>query len=228
MHKTKRLTIIKEFLLEKKDVQISDIAKIIDVSESTIRRDIKDLAKVGFLKEEYGSVVLVEHNETDILLDERYSQNTWAKHKIAKKAAALITDDSFVYIDAGSTTFHITKYIEAKNVTVVTNGLNIASEMAVLGHKVYLLGGEVKGVTMAIVGEEAVYNLKHYNFDISFIGANGINEVGYSTPDIREGIVKKTAVKQSRTSYVVADSSKYDKVTSFIFADRDECVLITE
>lgn len=229
MQKSKRLSIIKDIMLEKKDVQISEINELIpDVSESTIRRDIKDLAANNFLKEVYGSVVLVEKNDGDVLLSERTSKNIEAKTKIAKEAANLIQDNSFVYIDAGSTTSHIVQHLSAKNVTFVTNGINIATELGLQNYKVYLVGGEVKTITMAIVGEQAVHNISNYHFDISFIGANGISEVGYSTPDIREGILKKSVINRSRTAYILADKSKYDKTTSFVFASRKECVLITE
>lgn len=228
MQKSKRITMIKDYLLTHKDVQVSDFTKFIDVSESTIRRDLRELANEGFLKELYGSVVLVERNDKDVLFDERMMKNLQEKNRIAKKAAAKIKDNSFIYVDAGSTTLQIIKYIEAKNVTVVTNGIHTALELAKHEIECHLLGGELKVVTMAIIGEEAVDSMSKMYFDISFIGTNGNSEVGFSTPDIREGILKAKVVERSRSAFVLADSTKKDKTTSFVFASRDECGLIVD
>ncbi|MGD9910583.1 MAG: DeoR family transcriptional regulator, partial [Candidatus Izemoplasmatales bacterium] len=90
MQKSKRLTQIKEYVSKHKDIQISELASFIDASESTIRRDIKDLALEGFLEERYGSIVLREKNTTDVFLDDRLTQNVDQKNIAAKKAAALI------------------------------------------------------------------------------------------------------------------------------------------
>ncbi len=228
MQKSKRIKIIKKFINEHKDVQISDINKIIDVSESTIRRDIKELAEEGFLKELYGSVILLEQNEADILYDERIDKNIKVKNMIAKKAVRYIKDHSFIYIDAGSTTIQMVKFIENKNITVVTNGVDTAFELAKRGITTQLIGGELKAVTMAMVGEVAIENLNSYHFDMCFMGANGINDLFYSTPDIKEGMIKKKVIKQSRKAFVLADQSKMFKITSYMFAERDECILITE
>lgn len=228
MQKSKRLNLIKEFLMKKKDVQISEFTSIIDASESTIRRDIKELAQTGFLKENYGSVILSESNIADVLLSDRLTKNIEVKNKIARKAAAKISDNDFVFIDAGSTTFQLIKYITANNITIITNGINIASESANMGYDVQLIGGTLKKVTMAVVGELAVQNIGNYYFDISFIGTNAISEIGYSTPDIREGVLKKQVAKNSRRSFILGDTSKVGKVTSFIFARVDECELISE
>lgn len=228
MQKSKRLTQIKEYVSKHKDIQISELASFIDASESTIRRDIKDLALEGFLEERYGSIVLREKNTTDVFLDDRLTQNVDQKNIAAKKAAALIEDNDFVFLDAGTTTLQMVKHIEAKNAVFVTNGLNVASELSKYGFEVHLLGGQVKLVTLATVGEQAVSTLTQYHFDKCFIGTNGYSPVGYSTPDLKEGAVKKQAIAQSRKHYVVTDKSKENKTTSYLFAVLNECELITE
>lgn len=227
MQKSKRLTIIRDYLRTHKDIRISELNGILDVSESTIRRDIKDLADEGFLKELYGSVVLLEKNQPDTFLKERLEQNIEAKKAIGEKAAAMISDGDFIYIDAGSTTFHMIKYITSKNLTVVTNGHNIAEELLKYEIPCILLGGELKSLTMAVVGEIALENVRHYNFDIAFMGTNGISKAGYSTPDIKEGTLKKRVIEHSRKRYVLSDRTKMNLTTAYIFASRDECELIT-
>jgi DeoR family fructose operon transcriptional repressor len=228
MQKSKRLEIIKDYLKTHKEVQINDFSNVLDVSESTIRRDIKKLAKDGFLKELYGSIVLLEMYNEDILLYDRLKENVEAKNKIGKKAARIIEDNSIVYLDAGSTTFHMIKYIKAKNVRFVTNGINIGLELLRYGHKAYIIGGEMKLVTLAIIGEQAVDAITNYHFDLAFIGANAVDKHGYSTPDPNEGVIKKQAIKNSKQSIILADSSKLNSTTKFQFAKRENARLISE
>jgi DeoR family transcriptional regulator, fructose operon transcriptional repressor len=228
MQKSKRLSILVQYLKKHKDVQISELSNVVLASESTIRRDIKDLAKEGIVKELYGSILYIEHNEKDVLLKERISLHKEEKQMIGKKAASLIKDGSFIYLDAGSTTMQMIPYITAKNLTFVTNGLNVATELIKHNHDVRILGGSIKEITLAVVGEEAMEYLKAYHFDYCFIGTNGISENGYSTPDIKEGMLKKLVIKQSRNKYVLSDSSKEGKTTAYVFAKLDQVTLINE
>jgi DeoR family fructose operon transcriptional repressor len=228
MQKSKRLNLIKEYMLAHKDVKITELHALLDVSESTIRRDIKDLAHEGFLKELYGSVILCEKNQPDTYINERLNQNLDVKKMIGKKAATLIEDDDTIYIDAGSTTFHIIKYIQAKNITIITNGIHIATEALNYNLNTFLIGGELKPLTNALVGEIALESLSHFQFDKCFIGANGVTHKGYSTPDIKEGIIKKHVIQKSRQKYVCADTSKNHIHTAYLFAKKSDCTLITE
>lgn len=228
MQKSLRMKLIKDFLLEKKDVQIADLKNILDVSESTVRRDIKSLSSEGFLRELHGSVVLNQKKFVDTILRDRLETNVDAKLIIGQKAAMYIQDGDFVYLDAGSTTFYVPRYIEAIDVKIVTNGIDNAVEAAQYGFDVMLIGGEVKLTTMAIVGEKAIEELEKYHFDIALMGANGFDASGFSTPDVKEGLIKKMAMRQSQTSYVCVDTSKEAILTHYRFARYEPSKLITE
>jgi DeoR family fructose operon transcriptional repressor len=228
MQKSKRLSIIRQYLLIHKDVKIEDLLDLIKVSESTIRRDVKFLSNEGFLKEFYGSLVLVEKDNENLELYDRLSLNFEAKNIIGKKAANLIKNDSTVYLDSGSTTFHAIKHIKAKNVIFITNGINIAIELARLGYHVQIIAGTLKMVNLTIVGESAVNSIANYSFDIAFLGANAYDDEGYSTPDYREGIIKQNIIKHSKKAYVLIDRSKYKKKNTYQFAKTKECELISD
>lgn len=228
MQKSKRLALLKQYIEESKDVKIKELSDLINVSESTVRRDIKDLVKEGFVKEYYGSVVYLEKNQSDTWIDERLMSNIDEKNHIGMLAASKIEDGDFVYIDAGTTTFHMIKNITAKNITVVTNGINVASELTKYNIDTYMLAGKLKPTTLAVIGEEAIVQIMQYHFDACFIGANGVTKAGYNTPDIKEGLVKKTVINHSRKKYILADSSKEHVETAFLFAKRDECQWISE
>lgn len=228
MQKSKRLTLIYNYIKEHQDVQISDIAEFIEASQSTIRRDIKDLADKGLVIELYGSVIISDKSDIDIQIKQRSKMQAEEKKVIAKKAAQLLRNNSVIYLDAGTTTKQMIQFIQCENSRFVTNGIDVAGELAKKGLPVYILGGEVKSVTEAVVGEFAVEYLKKVHFDQSFVGSNGVTEQGYSTPDQKEGLIKELVIKQSKEAYVVADYSKYGVTTSYKFARREDAKWIHE
>ena len=94
--------------------------------------------------------------------------------------------------------------------------------------RVYLLGGEFKSQTEAIVGEEAMEMLSKYNFTKGFWGTNGISvSKGYSTPEIKEAMVKKYSMKNCKRCYILADASKFDQLSSVKFADFEQATILT-
>jgi DeoR family fructose operon transcriptional repressor len=110
----------------------------------------------------------------------------------------------------------------------VTNGIVHAKKLLERGFKTYILGGEVKAITEAIIGNTTVEELKKYNFSKGFFGVNGVsNQSGYTTPDVNEAMVKAQAMKMCRESYVLADSSKLEKVSFITFGAITDSILIT-
>ena len=147
---------------------------------------------------------------------------------IARYAAGLITAGDFVYIDAGTTTDLMIDYITDKNAVFVTNAVTHAKKLAGRGFTVYILGGEFKAVTEAIVGEEAVASLEKYNFTKGFWGTNGITrERGFSTPEVKEAMVKQKSMQNCKQRYVLADTSKFNQISSVTFAPFESAQIIT-
>ena len=211
-------------------VSVQDLMTALDASESTIRRDLNAMHKKGLLVKVHGGAVAKEmpvhtHDEGVSL---RKTQNTDEKAVIGQYAASQIRSNDFVYIDAGTTTEMIIPYIETTDAVFVTNAIGHARLLSQKGCRVYILGGEFKGITEAIVGEEAILSLNKYNFSIGFWGTNGISpKAGCTTPDLKEAIVKQTAMKHCKRPFVLADSSKFSKISSIKFADFDEATIIT-
>ncbi|MDE5859973.1 MAG: DeoR/GlpR transcriptional regulator, partial [Oscillospiraceae bacterium] len=154
---------------------------------------------------------------------------TAEKEAIARFAASLIEDGDFVFIDAGTTTEKMIEFIPSKSVTFVTNAFINAKKLAQRGFKVLLPAGEIKLSTEAIVGAECLTSLNKYNFTKCFMGVNGISlSGGFSTPDPNEASVKGEVINRSRTAYILADHSKFDKVSSVKFAHLNKCKIITD
>jgi DeoR family transcriptional regulator, fructose operon transcriptional repressor len=104
-----------------------------------------------------------------------------------------------------------------------------AQRLVAKGMKTYVLGGELKHSTDAIIGLVAAKNLHNYNFSKCFIGTNGIAiRQGFTTPDTDEAYLKAAAMERSFVSYVLADASKFDKVSTVSFAPLDQAAIITD
>lgn len=211
-------------------VYVSELVKTLDTSESTIRRDLNYLHKEGKLNKVHGGATSLEgfSNITDDVVAIRESQNITEKLKIAEYAASLVEANDFVYMDAGTTTILMVKYLKEKNATYITNGINNAKELIKYGFKTYLVGGELKATTEAIIGVEAINNLKKYNFTKGFFGTNGISKSrGLTTPDIKEALVKEEALNRTRKSYILADKTKFDEVSPVTFGNLEDVIVIT-
>lgn len=216
--------------LEGKDaITVTELVSLLNTSESTIRRDLTTLNNMGKLNKVHGGATKLESNYTiEEDVPSKCNINIEEKNIIAKYAASLIDENDFVYIDAGTTTEIMIDYIIEKRATYITNGIVHAKKLAQKGFMVFVLGGELKFSTEAIIGVEAISSLCKYNFTKGFFGTNGISEVsGFSTPDVKEALVKEEALKRSGRAYILSDSSKFNKISCVTFAKIDSAVIIT-
>lgn len=226
-----RFRTILEILKQRKTASVTELADALNTSESTIRRDITALADMGKLKKIYGGAAAITKNfisdEPDV--NTKASQNVEQKEQIARYASNLINNDDFIFIDAGTTTLRLIDFIPTTKAVFVTNGIVHAKKLAAKGFKVYIIGGEIKAQTEAITGSAAVSSIRKYNFTKCFLGTNGVSiENGFTTPDIEEALVKQSALENSYVSFVLADSSKFDTVSSVTFAKLEQACIITD
>lgn len=211
-------------------VTVQQLMTELDASESTIRRDLNTLDGFGQLTKVHGGAILksTEYSTRDDEVVHRKEKNKEAKERIAKYAAELILPGDFVYLDAGTTTERMIDYITNRQAVFVTNAITHAKRLADRGCTVYILGGEFKAVTEAIVGEEAVVTLEKYNFTKGFWGTNGISiQKGFSTPELQEALVKRKSMENCRECYVLADESKFNQISSVTFAALESATIIT-
>lgn len=224
-----------KLILDKLDkesvVYLNDLVKYLDTSESTIRRDLNALHKAGLLKKVHGgatSLKDIKINTSDDKVEYRQNLNMDEKLKISEYAASLIEDNDLIYMDAGTTTELIIDFIKNTKAVFVTNGIVHAKKLIQKGCTTYILGGELKLITEAIVGVEAINSLRKYNFTKGFFGVNGVSiKNGFTTPDIREAMVKEEAINRTKDSFVLCDTSKFDEISSITFASIDKAKIIT-
>jgi DeoR family fructose operon transcriptional repressor len=178
----------------------------------------------------YGGATSIDNNYTIAEEDMKTKNDLFPEEKIAiaRKAAGMIKRKDFVYIDAGSTTLHLIDFLTETSAVFVTNGMQHAAKLAAKGFKVFIIGGAVKAVTEAVVGTEALNNLKCYNFTKGFFGTNGISpKSGFSTPDADEGTIKSAALARCKNAYILADQSKFNKISPITFANISSATIIT-
>lgn len=218
-------------ILEKKgSVTAAQLMEELGASESTIRRDLNALDASGQLIKVHGGAMAKggEYDTRDDEVELRRKRHIREKTAIANYAAGLIRDDDVVYIDAGTTTACMMDAGMNPRAVYITNAITHAKGLSAMGCRVYILGGEFKGVTEAIVGEEAVASLGKYNFTKGFFGTNGMTvKQGYTTPEIKEAMVKKKAMEHARECYVLADDSKFGGIAAITFGAFASATLVT-
>ena len=147
---------------------------------------------------------MITHEPT---VEQKAEVNVEAKQLVAAKAAALIRPEDFIYLDAGTTTASMLSYLTEKSATFVTNAVAHAKTLAAAGFRVYLIGGELKGSTEAVVGTQALMTLQN---------------------DMNEAMVKKTAMGQCREVFVLADHSKFGNISSVTFGSFQNGTILTD
>ncbi len=215
--------------LDKKErLSYKELDAIMKVSPSTVRRDVDKMHKSGLVNKIKGGVSQLKRLNFDLGIAERFNENVEDKKEIAQKALKKIEKGDFIYLDAGTTVYYLIEKLKDMEITVVTNGVTHIEELFNNRIKTILIGGEVKGVTKAIVGVEALEFLDKYRFDKCFIGTNGVSvDAGLTTPEINEAMVKKKVMELSREKYVLADNEKFDKISNIKFSSLEECKIIT-
>ena len=226
-----RLQGIERIVKEKGSASIPELMERMGISESTARRDLTLLDKQGRLQKVRGGAMIigdVYSTKEDTVLQKK-DRNLEEKVEIAKYAASLIEPNDFVYLDAGTTTEMMIDHIPSTNAVFVTNGIVHAKKLIAKGLKTYIIGGLVKPVTEAVIGADAVNNMKKLNFTKSFMGTNGIHmDYGFTTVDIEEAALKSEAMKRSYVNFVMADHTKFDKMTAVTFAALTGGSIITD
>lgn len=224
---------IKEKLLHERSVRVSDLVKDFDVSEETVRRDLAVLEQEGFVHKNYGGAILVEELQEMSLgilnVQQRQLQHIDEKDAIGRAAAALVTPNQVVILDAGSTTWCTARHLRGtESLIVVTNGINVAEECS---HnpdmELFVLGGKLLPKSMSLVGPQALIELHKYNADFAFIGTTGISAPkGFTSLDIYEAEIKRAMVAASHTVVVLADHSKFEKQSLISFASLEDVDIV--
>jgi DeoR family fructose operon transcriptional repressor len=223
MYAEERQEAIAALVISKGRASVTELAQTYDVTTETVRRDLAALDKAGVVRRVHGGAVparalhLVEPG-----VGERESTRSDFKDAIAAAAIDYVPrTGASMLLDAGTTTGRIAALLPTnRELVVVTNSVPIAARLAAIDSvSLQLLGGRVRGVTQAAVGEQALRVLDSIRVDIAFIGTNAISvRHGLSTPDGEEAAVKRAMVRSANYVVVAADSSKVGREDFVSFA----------
>lgn len=223
-----RHQLILHILKENGTAKIQDLVELTQASESTIRRDLTQLEEEKQLKRVHGGASLLQGKLIEPSMLEKSSKNLHEKQLIGQYAAGLVEDGDCIYIDAGTTTFEMIKFLNKQNLVVVTNGFMHIGAMIEKGITTYIIGGQAKPGTGAVIGRGALLSLEQYRFDKCFLGVNGIHpNAGFTTPDQEEAMVKEKAALLSGKTFVLADETKFAEIAFSKITDLQKTVIIT-
>lgn len=211
---------------------VQELALHFGVSESTVRRDLKDLEEGGHLRRTHGGAVAIQSDNSEPPFIEKEDRFRLQKEAIAKAAAALIQEEDTVLLDAGSTTYYLAKELKGfSRLTVITNSVVVAQELGHLPNiSLVLTGGAVRPETLAMVGPVAERTLEMVRVNKTFLAINGLDPShGLTTPTLGEAEMKRKMIQVGKQVILLADHSKYAKVSFAKVADiKDVHLLVTD
>jgi len=213
-------------------VDVGTLAETLQVTAETIRRDLSTLERAGVLRRVHGGAIPVERVGFEPALATRDSVLVEEKERIAKAALAEVPDEGAIILDAGTTTGRLAQALPAdKELTVVVNSPVIATALGTRKNlQVLLLGGRLRGRTLATVDDWALRPLQDMYVDVAFLGTNGCSvERGLTTPDPAEAAGKRAMIRAARRCVVLADHTKLGNDCLARFGDLSDIdTLITD
>jgi DeoR family transcriptional regulator of aga operon len=213
---------ILEALERSERVTVQELVRQFGVSAVTVRKDLDALTEAGAIVRSHGGA-LKPAGPIDIAVDIKEILHHEEKARIGAAAAALVQNDETIILDSGTTTLEVARQIAARrfrSLTVITNGLNIAMEMARLSHvRLIMIGGMVRHVSYSVVGPHAEQMLRGLNADRLFLGVDGLDlQFGLMTPDVLEAQLNAMLIGVAREVNVVTDSSKFTRRSLSVIA----------
>lgn len=223
---------ILELVEEKGQVRVPDLSSEFGVSVVTIRNDLVQLEKKNLLIRTHGGAIMEKRVSFDFAISQKAEMHTDEKFRIANKAVEFIKDGDTIILDSGSTTQQIAKQIKKlKNITVLTNALNIVATLSDSEDvEIIILGGMLRKKSLSLTGSIAESGINNFYADKLFLGVDGIEaQYGITTPNVEEAHLNRLMIERSEEIFVVTDSSKFDRRSmAFITGLENIDILITD
>jgi len=230
--KEERQHLILETVQDNRQVTVSELSERFDVSEVTIRRDLRELAAQGALRRAHGGAVAAPSAPPEPPVVQRMVQTEESKERIGRAAAALVSDGESVFIGSGSTTAHVARHlVDCKNLTVVTNAINVATELAAAEDvTVVVTGGMMRAWELSLIGHITEQALREVRVDKVIMGMQAISlEAGMTNDYLPEVMTDRTIIEMASELIVVADHTKFGKVASAYIASVERITtLVTD
>ena len=211
---------IHDFVLRSGELSVTHIADLLGVSIATVRRDLAALERRGLIERTWGGARV--RSPIDYLDDFKTVAHggAAAKRAVAAAASAHVTEGMVVGLSGGTTCTELARWLRGKPITVVTNAINVATEL--YNHsltKVIVTGGALNTYSYELIGDMVGFTLQEYRLDLSFVGCSGVTpDFGFSMRDSLESAIARAFLGVSERAMVIADHRKVGQKTLAKFA----------
>jgi len=212
-----------ETLVSKENIKVGEMASFFKVSTETIRKDLIFLEQEGLVHKQHGKAVVMGS-----LVERPYKQkadeNRPAKMLIAQAAVSLIPPRATIILDSGSTTYEIAKLLSIQEGLVIfTNSVSIMQLLSMSKNHAFIVGGEIRKSSMALIGAWALNALRSIQADIAFLGTDGFaGRPGPCSASYEELEIKRAMTQSSEMRVLVCDSNKFTRNDMFVYCGWED------
>lgn len=223
MLKEERYDKILALLEEEQYISAQRLSQTLFVSLPTVRRDLAELQRRNQIVRSHGGAKKIQGEHTVAPLNFRRTVNALSKRALCRAAAELVQDNDIIFIDSSTTTLQMADFLgEKKGITVITNGIPLATALVKKGIKTYCTGGEIFENSLAHFGSFAEDFIQRFNIDTLFFSCHGVNGQGMLTdPSLPETQIRKTAIHQSKKTVFLCDETKFSLSTPYNLVSID-------
>lgn len=223
MLKEERYDQILALLEQEQYISAQKLSQMLFVSLPTVRRDLAELQRRNQVVRSHGGAKKVQGEHTVAPLNFRRTVNAPSKRALCRAAAELVEDNQIIFIDSSTTTLQMADFLgEKKGITVITNGIPLATALVKKGIKTYCTGGEIFENSLAHFGSFAEDFIRRFNIDALFFSCHGVSEQGQLTdPSLPETQIRKVAIQQSKRTVFLCDESKFSLSTPYNLVSID-------
>jgi DeoR family fructose operon transcriptional repressor len=218
MNFQKRKQLILQKLADTGEVDIRQLAAGMQVAEITIRRDLNRLAADGLLYRTHGGALKVDPSTPPHPFANKTAVNIKAKEAIARRAAAEIKEGDIIFMDCGSTVFHLCPFIKNKKIRVITNSIPVVFQLLDSQVSINIIGGEFDAERQAIHGKMAEYHIGKYHATKAFLGVDGLSARGLFANSEKEATLTLALAANSTANFLLCDASKIGRESYLQFA----------
>lgn len=220
MNRIERHALILKRLKVDTEVSVSELCKLCETSEMTIRRDLAEMDRAGLVRRIHGGAMLPDGRAYEPPLSLRAGQDQETKHALAVRALDFIHDGDSIALDVGTTILALAELLgERRGLTVVTASLPIAQKVIDAGirgrpHRLIITGGEVRAGEQSMIGHLAQRAYSELHVDKAFVGIGGISlEDGLTEYNLEDALVKRELLHSANEVFLLADGSKFGRTT---------------
>jgi DeoR/GlpR family transcriptional regulator of sugar metabolism len=206
-------------------VSVAELQSALATSPATLRRDLHLLERLGKVARSHGGVTHPAAAQAEVPFDRKQRQAMETKLAIATAAAALAPRAGTVFVDAGTTALELGRRLlrAHPDLTIATNSIPLLNERRENGGRLLAVGGEVRAVSLALVGAGALAWVRQLRFDVAFLGCSGIDAAeGATTTELTEAELKGGVAARSRRVVLLADARKWGQPAAIQFARWDQ------